>query len=151
MGSRKTVPPLGVVSRCRSATAQGEGHSQDIPDSSVRRQPHLLQLEFLDAALIRGDGGALDAHAIFLDGLGRVDGNLVIGLVAVLEALRGVSGIANALAAHIPSRSISDRYRGTGGSAGTSLLAPVNNQTKSNKTKLGLTFSLISFQIMRVI
>ena len=32
---------------------------------------------------IRRDGGTLDAHTVFLDGLGGVDGHLVIGSVTV--------------------------------------------------------------------
>lgn len=47
----------------------------------------LLQLELLDTGLIRSDGGALDTDAILLDGLSGVDGDLVIGLVTVLNAL----------------------------------------------------------------
>lgn len=48
----------------------------------------LLQLELLDTGLIRSDGGALDTDAILLDGLSGVDGDLVIGLVTVLNALQ---------------------------------------------------------------
>ena len=36
--------------------------------------PHLLETEFLDAGLVRSDGGALDAHVLALDCLCRVDG-----------------------------------------------------------------------------
>ena len=50
------------------------------------RAPHLLQAELLDPRLVRGDGGALDADAVPLDGVGRVDGDLVVGGVAVLDA-----------------------------------------------------------------
>jgi len=35
--------------------------------------PHLLQLELLDTGLIGGDGGALDADLVLLDGLGGID------------------------------------------------------------------------------
>lgn len=45
----------------------------------------LLQLEFLHASLVRGDGRALDANRVLLDGLGSVQCDLVVGLVAVLE------------------------------------------------------------------
>lgn len=86
MGSRKTVPPLRGCQR-RNATVD-RSDLQDVPDGSVGRKPHLLQLELLDTALVRSDGGALDANAILLDSLGRVDGDLVVGLVAVLETLR---------------------------------------------------------------
>ena len=46
----------------------------------------LLEVELLDSRLIGGDGGALDAHRVLLDSLGGVNGDLVVGLVAVLEA-----------------------------------------------------------------
>ena len=39
----------------------------------------------LDALLIWGDGGALDAHAVLLDGLSRVDGHLVVSRITVRE------------------------------------------------------------------
>jgi hypothetical protein len=42
----------------------------------VGRLPHLLELELLDALLIGGDGGALDADVALLDGLGGVNGDL---------------------------------------------------------------------------
>ena len=47
----------------------------------------LLQLELLHTGLIGGDGGALDTDTVLLDGLGGINGNLVIGLVTVLETL----------------------------------------------------------------
>lgn len=47
----------------------------------------LLQLELLHTSLIGSDGGALDTNAILLDGLSGFDGNLVIGLVTVLDTL----------------------------------------------------------------
>jgi hypothetical protein len=46
----------------------------------------LLQLELLNTGLIRGDGGTLDTDTILLDGLGGINGDLVIGLVTVLNA-----------------------------------------------------------------
>ena len=35
---------------------------------------------------VRGDGGAFDADAVLLDGVGRVDRHLIVGGVAVLHA-----------------------------------------------------------------
>lgn len=45
----------------------------------------LLQLELLDTGLIGSNGGTLDTNAIFLDGLGRVNCDLVFGLVTVFD------------------------------------------------------------------
>lgn len=59
--------------------------AEDVTDGPVWRAPHLLQLEFLHALLIRRDGGALDAHVVTLDRLRRFDGHSVICGVAVLH------------------------------------------------------------------
>ena len=42
--------------------------AQDIADGAVGRLPHLLELEFFDPRFIGGDGGALYAHPILLNG-----------------------------------------------------------------------------------
>ncbi|CDX59859.1 NADP-dependent isocitrate dehydrogenase (modular protein) [Mesorhizobium plurifarium] len=63
-----------------------DGAAEDVADGAVGRLPHLLQLEFLDARLVGGDGRAFHADAPFLDGVGRVDRHLVVGGVAVLDA-----------------------------------------------------------------
>jgi hypothetical protein len=60
--------------------------TQNITDSTVRAQPHLLQAEFLNTSLIRGDGGALNTNVVLLDGLGSINGNLIIRLVTVFHA-----------------------------------------------------------------
>jgi hypothetical protein len=59
---------------------------EDVADRAVRRPPHLLQPELLDPRLVRRDGGALHGHAVLLRRLGRVDRDLVVGLVARLDA-----------------------------------------------------------------
>jgi len=85
-----------------------DGTAKDVTDSTVGGEPHwrvvswtgsydgiaggsrgltLLQLELLDTGLIGGDGGALDTNTILLDSLGGINGDLVIGLVTVLETL----------------------------------------------------------------
>src|SRR5690606_5485324 len=46
----------------------------------------LLEAELLDARLVGRDGRALDADTMLLDGVGRVDRDLVLGLVALLDA-----------------------------------------------------------------
>ena len=58
-----------------------------------------LEAELLDARLVGRDRRALHADAVLLDRVGRVDGDLVVGLVALLDR-RG--------------RSTSARRRGTG-------------------------------------
>ena len=62
------------------------GSSQDVPDGSVGRTPHLLQLELLHALLVWRDGGALDAHVVLTDRLRRLDRHPVVCRVAVLDA-----------------------------------------------------------------
>ena len=63
-----------------------DGAAQDVPNGAVRRQPHLLEVEFFDARFVGRDGGALDADADLLDRLGGVDGDLIARLVALLDA-----------------------------------------------------------------
>lgn len=63
-----------------------DGAAEDVADGAVGGFPHRLELEFLHAGLIRSDGGALDANAVLLDGLGAVHGDFVVGLVAVLHS-----------------------------------------------------------------
>ena len=46
----------------------------------------LLQLELLHTSLIGSDSSALDTDRVLLDSLGSINGDLVIGLIAVLEA-----------------------------------------------------------------
>src|SRR5206468_3060984 len=60
--------------------------AEDVADRPVRGAPHLLEAELLDPGLVRRDGGALDADAVLLDRVGGVDGDLVVGLVALLDA-----------------------------------------------------------------
>ena len=58
---------------------------QLVADRPVRRLPHLLEAEFLDPRLVGCDGGALDPNAELLDGTRRIEGDLVVGRVAVLD------------------------------------------------------------------
>jgi hypothetical protein len=63
-----------------------EDHAaEDVANRAVRRAPHLLQAELLDAGLVGGDRRALHADAVLLDRVRRVDGDLVVGLVALLD------------------------------------------------------------------
>ena len=64
-----------------------EDHAaQDVADGAVRRLPHFLEVKFLHPGFVRGDGGAFDAHAVLLDRIGAVNGDLVVGLVALFNA-----------------------------------------------------------------
>ena len=60
--------------------------TEDVADGAVGRAVHLLQPELFDPRLVRGDGRTLDADPELLDRVGRVDGDLVVGLVATLHA-----------------------------------------------------------------
>ncbi|EEY04764.1 NADP-dependent isocitrate dehydrogenase [Brucella melitensis bv. 3 str. Ether] len=63
-----------------------EDHAaEDIADGAVGRLPHFLQLEFFHARFVGRDGRAFYAHAIFLDGIGCIDRDLIIGRIAVLD------------------------------------------------------------------
>ena len=59
---------------------------EDVADGAVRRLPHLFEVEFFDACFVGGDGGALHAHAVLQDGVGRIDGDLITRFVAVFDA-----------------------------------------------------------------
>ena len=68
IGSRNTVPP-----RMLRIVPLGE-------------RPHLLEAELFDPRLVGGDGRAFDADVVRLDRLGRLDRDLVLGRVPVLNA-----------------------------------------------------------------
>jgi len=55
-------------------------------DRAVGRAVHLLEVEFLHARLVGRDGRALHADAELLDRVGGIDGDLVLRLVALLDA-----------------------------------------------------------------
>ena len=59
-----------------------EGYNNEEAETSHT----LLEVEFLYTRLIGGDGSALDTDGVLLDGLSGVEGDLVVGLVTVLEA-----------------------------------------------------------------
>ena len=46
----------------------------------------LLELELFHALLVWGDGSTLYTNRVFLDGLGGIEGHLVVGLVTVFQA-----------------------------------------------------------------
>jgi len=55
-------------------------------DGAIGALPHLLEAVFLHAGGVGGDGRAFDGDAQAFGGLGGIDRDLVICLVAVLEA-----------------------------------------------------------------
>ena len=59
---------------------------QLVSDGAIGGLPHLLEVEFLDSGLIRGNGGALDTNLVLLDGMSCVNGHLIVSLVSVLNA-----------------------------------------------------------------
>ena len=63
-----------------------DGAVEDVAYGAVGAAPHLLELELGDARLVRRDGRALHADAVGLDRVGRVHRDLVVGLVAILDA-----------------------------------------------------------------
>ena len=79
--------PAGHQARdVRDDDRLAEDHAaEDVADRAVRRAPHLLQAELLDARLVGRDRRALDADAVLLDRVGGVDRDLVVGLVALLD------------------------------------------------------------------
>ena len=63
-----------------------ENHTaKNVADCAVRALPHFLELEFLHAVFVRCDCGALHANAVLFDRVRRIDGDLVVGLVALLN------------------------------------------------------------------
>ena len=62
------------------------GAAEDVADRAIGAQPHFLEPKLGHARFVRGDGGAFDADAMFLDGFGGVDGDLVVGGIAGGEA-----------------------------------------------------------------
>ena len=64
-----------------------ENHSaQDVANGSIGAAPHLLEAKLFDSRLVRSNGCALDANPVLLDGVSGIDGDLVIGLVALFDA-----------------------------------------------------------------
>ena len=57
----------------------------DATDSSIRTLPHFMEFILVHTLCIRSDSSTLHSHTIFLGSLGRVDGHLVVGLVAVRQ------------------------------------------------------------------
>ena len=60
--------------------------AQNIADGTVGRLPHFLQAEFFDARFVWCNCGAFYTDAEFADGVGGINGDLIIGLVAIFHA-----------------------------------------------------------------
>ena len=61
------------------------GTVHDATDSSIRALPHFVEFILVHTLCIRSDSSTLHSHTIFLSRLGRVDGYLVVGLVAIRQ------------------------------------------------------------------
>jgi len=62
-----------------------DGTTENVTDGTVRREPHLLEIELLDTRFIGSDRGALDTNVVLLDRLSSLDGHAVLGLVTVRQ------------------------------------------------------------------
>ena len=56
------------------------GTAEDVTYRPVRTPPHFLQVELLDTGLVRGNGSTFDSNLVFENGVGSVNGDLVVGL-----------------------------------------------------------------------
>ena len=61
------------------------GTVHDATDSSIRALPHFVEFILVHTLCIRSDSSTLHSHTIFLSRLSRVDGYLVVGLVAIRQ------------------------------------------------------------------
>ena len=59
---------------------------QNVADSSVRRLPHLLQIEFFYTGFVWGDGCTLHSNAMLQNGMCRVDGYLIVCGITIFDA-----------------------------------------------------------------
>ena len=59
---------------------------EDVSDCAVGGLPHLLELKLLDSGLIGSDGSALNTDFTLLDGVGSINGNLIVGGISVFNA-----------------------------------------------------------------
>ncbi len=59
--------------------------AQNVADRAIGRTPHFLKAEFLNPRLVRGNRGAFDAYTEFFDRIGRIDGDLIVRLITLLN------------------------------------------------------------------
>jgi len=62
-----------------------DGATENVADGAVGGLPHGLELELNHTLLVGGDRGALDSNIVLLDGIGSINGHLVVGGITVLN------------------------------------------------------------------
>jgi hypothetical protein len=58
---------------------------EDVSDGTVGAFPHFFEVELLDSGFIWRDGCAFDAYFALLNGLGGLEGDIIIGGISVLN------------------------------------------------------------------
>lgn len=58
---------------------------ENVTDRTIGASPHLFEVEFFDSGFVGGDGGALDANVVFFNGIGGVNSDLIVGLIAASD------------------------------------------------------------------
>jgi hypothetical protein len=58
---------------------------KNVSDSSIWAFPHLFKFEFFNSCLIRSDGGTFDSYFTLLDGIGSIDGNLIVSGISMFH------------------------------------------------------------------
>ncbi len=59
--------------------------AQNVSDCSVGTKPHFFQIELFDSFLIGCDGGTFNTNIVLFDGLCRIYGHLIIGLITIWQ------------------------------------------------------------------
>lgn len=62
------------------------GSAENVTNGSIRRKPHLLQLEFFNSLFIGRDSGTLDSDVVLQNGVSSIDGYLIVSLIAIGQA-----------------------------------------------------------------
>ncbi|CAB5002031.1 unannotated protein [freshwater metagenome] len=79
-------PPWNQTGNVRADDGLTKNHAaQNVADGAIGGAPHLLQAELFDPRLVWRDGCALHAHAVFFDGVGSINGDLILGCIAGLN------------------------------------------------------------------
>lgn len=60
--------------------------TQNVSDCSIGAFPHLFEFELFDSCLIGCDSGAFDPDFTVFNGLSSINGNLIIGLISMLDS-----------------------------------------------------------------